>query len=188
MGIASSTEPAVRLRHANGWNEDQSRARLTVELLAAALDAILAEIAGEAFVLGPDGGVLYANPAGRARLAGDGEAAPPRPAAASQPFRRRVLKTADGPPGQASYLMFVPLPVRDRVTAATARRWSLTRRQTEVLARIVAGDFNKEIAGTLACSRRAVEHHVTAILRKTGTHSRAELVGRIFTDVTAIDE
>ena len=49
-----------------------------------------------------------------------------------------------------------------------------------MLARVVAGDSNKEIAFGLACSRRAVEHHITALLKKIGARSRAELLARIY--------
>jgi DNA-binding CsgD family transcriptional regulator len=149
-------------------------------LLAAALDAALAEIAAEAFLVDSNGAIIYANPAGRACMAQQGDAVRPHFVVGQQRFRRCVLRsTAEA--GEAACLIFAPLG-RGRVTEAAARRWSLTPRQTEVLTRMIAGDFNKEIAGVLACSRRAVEHHITAILRKTGTHSRAELLGRVFTD------
>jgi DNA-binding NarL/FixJ family response regulator len=56
-----------------------------------------------------------------------------------------------------------------------------------VLTRLVAGDCNKEIAFALACSRRAVEHHITALLKKTGTRSRAELLARLYAEQTTVE-
>jgi DNA-binding CsgD family transcriptional regulator len=168
--------------------DDTEPARPTVELLAAALDAVLAEIAGEAFVVGGDGVILYANPAARARIAREGETLASYFAATPHPFRRRVLQIGAGTTAQVSTLIFAPRTTSDRVITAAARRWSLTRRETEVLTRMIAGDFNKEIACVLACSRRAVEHHITSILRKTATHSRADLLGRVFTDLASTEE
>jgi DNA-binding NarL/FixJ family response regulator len=165
-----------------------ARPRATVELLAAALDAALAEIAVEAFVVGADGAVLYANPAARARIAAEGEQLASYFTASRKVFRRRPLRTAAGVTAPVSTLVFAPRASHDRAAADAARRWSLTRRENQVLARMIAGDFNKEIAFALACSRRAVEHHITAILRKSGTHSRAELLGRIFTELAPAED
>ena len=180
---SGATERVERRRvDATGW------ARPTVELLAAALDAVLAEIAGEAFVVDADGVILYANPAARARIGRVGEKLASYFAATPKPFRRRALRIVAGPTAQVGTLIFAPRTTSDRVITAAARRWSLTRRETEVLTRMIAGDFNKEIAFVLACSRRAVEHHITSILRKTGTHSRADLLGRVFSDLASTEE
>jgi DNA-binding CsgD family transcriptional regulator len=183
-GATERLDRGDRVRQIDGT----APARPTVELLAAALEAVLAEIAGEAFVVGADGVVLYANPAARARIAREGEKLASYFAATAKPFRRCVLQTGAGATAQVCTLIFAPRPTSDRVITAAARRWSLTRRETEVLTRMIAGDFNKEIACVLACSRRAVEHHITSILRKTRTHSRADLLGRVFTDVASTEE
>jgi DNA-binding NarL/FixJ family response regulator len=45
-----------------------------------------------------------------------------------------------------------------------------------VLARILLGESNKEIAKRLGCSVKNVEYHVTQILRRTGASSRLKLV------------
>jgi DNA-binding CsgD family transcriptional regulator len=63
--------------------------------------------------------------------------------------------------------------------ARAARELTLTPRQQQVLAEIVAGQPNKVIAERLRCSVRAVEVHVTALLRKARVDSRAALVGRV---------
>jgi DNA-binding CsgD family transcriptional regulator len=56
------------------------------------------------------------------------------------------------------------------------RRFQLTSRQTDVLARIAQGLTNKEIADALDCAENTVEYHVTQLLRKTGVHSRSRLI------------
>jgi DNA-binding NarL/FixJ family response regulator len=51
---------------------------------------------------------------------------------------------------------------------------SLTRREREVLGHLVAGRSYGEIARALFISEKTVSVHVSNLLRKTGTSSRAE--------------
>jgi len=53
---------------------------------------------------------------------------------------------------------------------------SLTSRELDVLGLVADGLRNAEIAGRLFLSPRTVDHHVSAILRKLGAHSRGEAV------------
>jgi DNA-binding CsgD family transcriptional regulator len=48
-------------------------------------------------------------------------------------------------------------------------------RQIDVLARIVRGYSNKEIAADLACAENTVEYHLTQLLRRTATSGRTQL-------------
>jgi DNA-binding CsgD family transcriptional regulator len=60
--------------------------------------------------------------------------------------------------------------------ASRARQdFGLTRRETEILATIVAGLSNKEIAQRFQLSEDTVKHHLTNIFDKVGVGSRLEL-------------
>lgn len=52
----------------------------------------------------------------------------------------------------------------------------LSEREMEVLACVVRGMSNKEIAGLLGISHQTVKNHVTAILRKFGVEDRTQAV------------
>jgi DNA-binding CsgD family transcriptional regulator len=53
---------------------------------------------------------------------------------------------------------------------------NLTARELDVLALLAGGMRNAEIAAHLVVSRRTVDHHVSAILRKLGSKTRGEAV------------
>jgi DNA-binding NarL/FixJ family response regulator len=55
----------------------------------------------------------------------------------------------------------------------------LTAREAEVLQLIAEGLSNAEIADRLVLSRRTVDHHVSAILRKLDVPTRARAVAKI---------
>jgi len=55
-----------------------------------------------------------------------------------------------------------------------AKRYALSPRETEVLALLVSGKTNEEIAGTLFISLSTVKTHVASIFSKTGARNRLE--------------
>ena len=65
----------------------------------------------------------------------------------------------------------VPLGPR---AATQANPAGLTPRQLDVLELISLGDRNADIAAKLFLSEKTVDHHVSAILRKLGVHSRGQ--------------
>ena len=69
----------------------------------------------------------------------------------------------------------VPHGPRERTRANPA---GLTARQLEVLALLVDGLTNAEIADRLVVSPRTAEHHVAAVLTKLGAATRAEAARR----------
>ena len=59
-------------------------------------------------------------------------------------------------------------------SAAPSARFDLTDRELEILARLVQGDSNRQIARTLFISDRTVAVHVSRILGKLGVRNRTE--------------
>ena len=152
-------------------------------LAAATPLAILDALPVSAFIVDDAGLIILANARGRRDLAEgrldvryllDGHAdsasvtAHPLPAAADGGARTLVLRSD-------------PLAsVATRITRATAL-WKLTAQQAKVLGLLVNGDANKTIAAARGCAVRTVEVHVTGVLQKSGTISRAELIARFWT-------
>jgi DNA-binding CsgD family transcriptional regulator len=63
-------------------------------------------------------------------------------------------------------------------------RSALSPRQAEILALVVRGRSNKEIAAELACADNTVEYHLTQVLRKTRTTGRTHLVAWFWSSKT----
>jgi two-component system, NarL family, nitrate/nitrite response regulator NarL len=59
--------------------------------------------------------------------------------------------------------------------AADRQPFSLTRREREVLALVVAGYANKEIARACGVSEETIKHHLTRMFDKVGASNRLEL-------------
>jgi DNA-binding NarL/FixJ family response regulator len=121
------------------------------------------------------------------RASGEREPPPPPPALAA-PGEGITSRRYDDH-GRARLLVTLgPAAARDAALSSSdaraeelARARGLTRRQTEVLARLATGQGNRAIAAGLGCSEKTVELHVSALLAKLGCRSRAELVARFWT-------
>jgi DNA-binding CsgD family transcriptional regulator len=64
---------------------------------------------------------------------------------------------------------------RDGRLSELAAKWQLTERQRAVLALLVEGLANKEIAARLDCSVGTIENHVTRLLKRAAVDCRAAL-------------
>lgn len=130
-----------------------------------------------AFLLRLNGVCVHANDTGRALIERKGSAV------------LSVLRELSHEPLTVSlpglpYLLLVVLSAESPTFAERIRhaqqRWRLTRRQTDVLALVVAGDGNKEIANKLGCAMGTVELHVSAILAKAKLESRTRLIAAVW--------
>lgn len=137
-------------------------------LIPGALRAALDAIPGSAWILAPDDSVIGANAAA---------AADPRPV----PPPGASVTLVSGLAGKPLRLV-VDRPERDTKNLASgcAARWGLTNRQRDVLALVLHGLGNREIADRLGCSERTVEAHLAAAFVKTGVGSRAGLMALAF--------
>ena len=68
-----------------------------------------------------------------------------------------------------------------------ANPFGLTAREVEVCALLRGGLRNAEIAKRLHLAPRTVEHHVAAILSKTGASTRTEAAAILFEHLTAAE-
>jgi DNA-binding CsgD family transcriptional regulator len=147
-----------------------------------ALGAALEEIASPAFLLRAKGAVAQANAAGALLLdrALTQTLDDLRQAVKGRTDRYRLTPLA-GPGLPTHYLAVALAPSASpaaRVEQAR-RRYGLSPRQTQVLGLVMTGLTNRGIAGQLGCSDKTVELHVSALLARTGTARRAELVARV---------
>lgn len=69
----------------------------------------------------------------------------------------------------------VPMPARVPKLPADGAAARLTAREREVLALLVAGRSNREIAGDLVLSERTVARHIANMYEKLSVHGRAEI-------------
>jgi len=56
-----------------------------------------------------------------------------------------------------------------------SKKYSLTKREMDILLAVVAGRNNREIAKRFSISEQTVKHHVTNIFNKVGVYNRLEL-------------
>jgi DNA-binding CsgD family transcriptional regulator len=75
------------------------------------------------------------------------------------------------------------LASREHRVSRAARRWALTRRQSQVLSLIAEGASNARIAAQLGISERTAEDHVAAILSRAAASTRSALLAELLGDV-----
>lgn len=147
---------------------------------ASEIGGALESVPAAVFVLGRMGGVLHANAAGRALLERDRVLLEERLRAAQRadlPGVQLARLSSDGD----LWLAIVRCPTDPAPLVGLARsRWRLTPRQVQVLRLVAQGMSNRAVAAALACAESTVELHVTALLEKSQSESRAHLVARLW--------
>lgn len=76
----------------------------------------------------------------------------------------------------------VAIPDLEAQAKRIAERGGLTRREHQVLERILLGLTNTEISGALGISTRTVKFHVRNVLRKLGCENRSGLAAHLWRD------
>lgn len=150
---------------------------------AATTLAVLEALSSSAFIVRSDGIVLLANTQGRADLDEGGldlRRCLDRPEESDQLTVHYLPAGADGV-RRVLVLRKAPEPSAIARMARARERWKLTPHQTEILRLLVHGEANKTVADRRGCSLRTVEVHVSALLEKSQTASRAELIARFWT-------
>lgn len=79
------------------------------------------------------------------------------------------------------------LPDEDRGTEAELCLADLSSRQLEVARLVVAGETTKSISQRLGLSESTVKSHITGLFKKTGTKTRAQLIGFIHSRHVKLD-
>jgi len=101
---------------------------------------------------------------------GERDESPPRPKAAECPLRSEAAPSAGRVARARERCARLDPPV------------ALSRREYEVLAALLRGLANKEIASALYISERTVKNHLTHIYRKFGVAGRSQLFNRLLVD------
>ncbi|HUT23346.1 MAG TPA: response regulator transcription factor [Sumerlaeia bacterium] len=101
---------------------------------------------------------------------GKGGESPPRPEAAESAFLSETVRFAGRVASARERCARLDPPV------------ALSRREYEVLAALLRGFANKEIASALYISERTVKNHLTHIYRKFGVSGRSQLFNRLLVD------
>jgi DNA-binding NarL/FixJ family response regulator len=78
-------------------------------------------------------------------------------------------------PGLVSELVDMVRVLAEREQGTRGRPFGLTPREREVLALVVEGCPNKEIASRCAVSEETIKHHLTRMFDKVGASNRLEL-------------
>lgn len=157
-------------------------ARFDDDACCEALETALDAISGAAYLVDEHGRVQSANSTGRARYDREGRnvrALAQESITGKLPPGVQVLPVRGRSSRRMRLLVEPSLGNPDVFVAAAAHRYGLTPRETEVAALVLRGISNKCIAARLGCAQRTVEIHVSRLLAKSGTDSRAEFTARV---------
>ncbi|MDB4946050.1 MAG: LuxR family transcriptional regulator [Labilithrix sp.] len=151
-----------------------------------AVSQTLELVARPAFVMNAAGQLAFVNAAARALIDRDRAVLDDVTDAAvrgiASPRVHSITRVASA--GAQSHFIVLTTEEEESVDArlaAVVRDHRLTATQARVLALLVRGDANKDIATKLRCAPRTVELHVTAVLKKCGADSRTRLIAWFWT-------
>lgn len=81
--------------------------------------------------------------------------------------------------GEAMFALVIYADGNEGAVVRAASRYGLTNRQLEVLVLVLEGANAADIARTLCISEHTAQGYVKALLVKTGSHSRAQMVAKV---------
>jgi DNA-binding CsgD family transcriptional regulator len=80
----------------------------------------------------------------------------------------------------ACVAIFVDVFTRRGSVFEAAKRFGLTKRESEVLLLLISGKANSEVAERLCVAESTVGDHVKSVMRKLGASKRMELISKVF--------
>ncbi len=182
IALVDALVPSLRARML--LEHQVGHAVATQALLEAALDAIPAA----AFVV-RGASVAHANATGRLLYDRDRESIVAKlresmrvPAPGGAPFAITQVEVPGSVTTSLAVMRADGSGELDRRLRAFSAAHALTPRQVDVLTLLARGYGNKTIAERIGVAAGTIEEHVTSLLRKTGTESRAALVARLWMD------
>lgn len=93
----------------------------------------------------------------------------------AKPLQSKILEVA----AQIGVLSKVGRTARGPYRTTRQHPLGLTKREQEVLALLVKGSSNQEMADSLTRSKRTIENHVSAVLAKFNARSRTDVILRV---------
>jgi DNA-binding CsgD family transcriptional regulator len=158
------------------------RSRRSFTQWEAAFELLLEQFPHAAFLVSTRGEFLAANAAGQERLRAFPELVSELHEGGPLAAAECGLKWVEGGHPSWGFRLWLEVPPHTSEDAVdrAAQRWQLTRRQREVVALLLEGMSNDEMAEALQCSPRTIEVHLGTVLQKSGKESRGAVVAALW--------
>lgn len=147
-----------------------------------AFELLLEQFPHPALLVSTSGEFLAANAAGHARLRAFPSLVSDLHGAGPLAAAECGLKWIEGPRRASGFRLWLEVPpsTAEEAVERAAQRWKLTPRQRQVIALLLEGLSNDELADALQCSPRTIEVHLGTILQKAGKESRGAVVAALW--------